>query len=135
MDLDLATAIADCGKNFSVCLHRLLSAMQRQTQELQPAFVRDMERSAPDLFRRVLLRRREIIQRHFGKLLSAGQKAGLIRKDIPLNVAIEILIGMTEAIVNPAKVMELELTPGKAFSTVIAIYLEGMITPKGRREQ
>jgi AcrR family transcriptional regulator len=132
VDADLAFAVADCGKNFSVCLHRLLVAVQRQTQELQPAFVRDVQRSAPELFQRVLERRREIIQRHFGRLLAAGQKAGLIRKDIPLRVAIEILLGTTEAIINPAKVLELELTPGKAFSAVIAVFLDGMITAKGR---
>ncbi len=135
VDADLATAIVDCGTNFSVCLHRLLSTMQKHTQELQPAFVRDMQRSRPDLFGRVRIRRRQIIQNHFGKLLAAGQKRGLIRKDIPLHVAIEILIGTTEAIVNPAKVMELELTPGKAFSAVIAVFLEGMITAKGRQRR
>ena len=74
--MTLAAAVADCGKKFSVCLHFLLVSIQRQTQELQPAFVRDMQRSAPELFRRVQTRRGEIIQRHFSKLLTAGKKRG-----------------------------------------------------------
>ncbi len=133
VDADLEAAVADSGKNFSAALQRLLLAVQRQTQELQPAFVRDMQRSAPELFHRVQGRRRAIIQRHFGRLLSAGQKAGFIRRDIPVKVAIEILLGTTEAIVNPAKVLELQLTPQKAFANVIAVFLEGMISRNGKR--
>ena len=121
------------GNEFSAALQRLLLAVQRQTQELQPAFVRDMQRSPPELFQRVQRRRRAIIQRHFGRLLSAGQKAGFIRRDIPVKVAIEILLGTTEAIVNPARVLELQLTPQKAFADVIAVFLEGMISRNGKR--
>ena len=135
VDDDLGAAVADCGEKFSDCLRLLLVSIQRQTQELQPAFVRDMQRSAPELFRRVQMRRAEIIQRHFSKLLTAGQKVGLIRKDIPVKVAIEILLGTTQAIIHPVKVLELGLTPEKAFSAVIAVFLEGMITVQGEERK
>jgi AcrR family transcriptional regulator len=133
VDHDLAAATADCGKDFSASIHRLLDCVQQHTAELQPAFVRDVQRSAPEIFEKVRVRRQEIIQRHFNKLLAAGQKVGRIRADIPLRVAIEILLATTQAIINPQKVLELKLTPEKAFRAVISVFLDGMRTAKGKR--
>jgi len=135
VDADLGDAIAGCAQDFLGALRQLLVCLQKHTEELQAAFVRDVRRSAPELFRKVEAWRGKIIQRHFTRLLSAGQEVGLIRKDIPLQVAIGILLGMTQAIVNPAKVAELNLTPRSAFSAVITVFLEGMITTKGRTSE
>lgn len=133
VDADLGAAVASCAEDFPGALHRLLACVQQHTDELQPAFVRDVSRSAPEVFRSIQRRRGEIVRRHFTKLLSAGQSAGLIRKDIPLALEIEILLVATQAIINPAKVMELNLTPKNAFAAVITVFLEGLITTKGRK--
>jgi hypothetical protein len=45
---------------------------------------------------------------------------------------IEILLGMTEALINPTKMAELGLTPKAGFSLVITVILEGVLTDKGR---
>jgi AcrR family transcriptional regulator len=132
VDADLSAATVRSDKDFPAALHQLLVCLQRHTAELQPAFVRDVRKSAPEFFQRVQARRQDMIQRHFTKLLSAGRKVGIIRKDIPLAVAIEILLGATQTVVNPAKVAELDLTPKSAFTAVISVFLEGMITAKGR---
>lgn len=132
VDRDLGEAIAGCERDFSGALNRILVCLQKHTEELRPAFVRDMRRTAPKVFARIQTRRQDIIERHFTKLLSAGQKLGLIRKDIPLRVAIEILLGATRAIVNPAKVTELNLTPQTAFQSILSVFLEGMVTAKSR---
>jgi AcrR family transcriptional regulator len=135
VDADLNRVTAECSTNFLAALHQLLVCMQRHTQEVQPSFVRDVRRAAPELFQIVQARRRDIIQRHFSKLLAAGQKVGIIRKDIPLKVAIEILLGTTQAIMNPQKIAELNLTPKSGFSAIITVFLEGMITKKGRAKR
>ena len=46
---------------------------------------------------------------------------------------IEILLGVTEAIVNPPKLAELGLTPKEGYLTIISVILEGVMTEKGRR--
>lgn len=76
-------------------------------------------------------RRRELIHRHFQKLFRQGRKAGTVRKDIPVAIIIEILLGVTQAIVNPTKLVELNLTPQTAFSAVLQVVLEGVITRNG----
>jgi len=119
--------------DFSVALHELLAATQRELDEIKPPFVRDMRQKAPHVFKMVERRRADLIQRHFGKLFVEGQRIGMVRKDIPANLMIEILLATVQAIVNPTKVEELGLTPKSAFSAVVKVVLEGVIAGKGRK--
>ncbi len=113
-------------------LHRLLACMQRHTGEIQPSFVRDMRRETPEFFKLVEDRRRQVIQRYFGKIFEAGRRAGIIRKDIATRLMIEMLVGVTEAIMNPTKMAELGLTPNTGYTSVVSVILEGLLTEKGR---
>jgi AcrR family transcriptional regulator len=132
LQADLTGIVSECSADFSVCLHRLLACLHRHTDEIQPGFVRDVQREEPELFEVVRAKRRDLIQRSFGKVLSQGRRQGLIRNDIAIPVMIEILLGAVDAVVNPAKVTELDLTPRGAFSAVITVILEGVLTPCGR---
>jgi len=77
-------------------------------------------------------RRRDVIQRYFGKLFDEGRRAGIIRKDIRSKLMIEILLGATQAIMNPPKMAELGLTPKTGFLTIIMVILEGVVTKETR---
>jgi hypothetical protein len=45
---------------------------------------------------------------------------------------IEMLVGATEAIMNPTKMAELGLTPNTGYTSVVTVILEGLLTEKGR---
>jgi hypothetical protein len=45
---------------------------------------------------------------------------------------IEMLIGVTEAIVNPPKLAELGLTPTTGYMSIMTVIFEGLLTDKGR---
>jgi hypothetical protein len=75
-----------------------------------------------------------VAQRYIAKLLADGRKAGMIRKDIPVKLVIEILVGAAHAIMKPPKMAELRLTPKTGFSAIITVILEGVITEKGRSQ-
>jgi AcrR family transcriptional regulator len=113
-------------------LHELLACVQRHAEEIQPPFVRDIRREAPEMFELVQSRRRSVIQRYFGKLFDDGRRAGIFRKDIPNRMMIEILLSATAAIMTPPKMAELGLTPKTGFVTIITVILEGVLTDKGR---
>ena len=108
-------------------IHRFLQCVQRHTSEIHPAFVRDLGRETPDLFRIVEQRRRRLIRRHVGALFHTGRKEGLIRKDMPVHLLIEILLGAVEAIMIPSKLTELGLTLERGYATVIRVILEGVM--------
>ena len=68
-----------------------------------------------------------MVEKHFGKVLGEGRKLGIVRKDIPAELMIEILLGTIDAIVNPAKMVELQINPDMALSTIIKIFFHGVI--------
>lgn len=113
-------------------LQRLLACMQRHTEEIQPPFVRDIRREAPELFQLVEERRRGMIQRYFGRIFDQGRAAGIIRSDISTELIIEVLLGAVQAIMNPAKMEDLGLEPKTGYSAIVMLVLEGVITPKAR---
>lgn len=132
VEADLDGITTDCSADVLGALHRLLACMQRHTEEIQPPFVRDMRRESPELFKIVEHRRRDVIQRHFGKILGEGRKAGIIRKDMPTTLIMEILLGAVQAIMNPPKMAELALTPKTGYAAIMKVVLEGVMTEAGR---
>jgi AcrR family transcriptional regulator len=131
---DLQAITSEYSADFATGLHRLLACLQRHTEEIRPPFVRDIQREAPDLFRLVQDRRRRVIERSFSKLLGEGRREGLIRKDIPAHLIIEILLGAVEAIINPPRLAELELSVKSGITAIISVILEGALTPEGRKK-
>lgn len=129
-DLERITRVRS--SDFIQSLQQLLACMQRHTDEIQPAFVRDVRREAPELFQLAEQRRAELLQRHFGRLFAAGRRVGLIRKDIPIKWLIDILLGASQAFVNPPKLAELGLTVRDGFSAVVSVVLSGVLTNKGK---
>jgi AcrR family transcriptional regulator len=129
---EMEAITSECSADFPTGLHRLLACVQRHTEEIRPPFVRDIQRETPDLFQVVQARRREVIQRAFSKLLGEGRREGLIRKDIPVYVIIEILLGAVEAIVNPPRLAEFGLSLKSSFTAIVSVILEGALTPEGR---
>jgi AcrR family transcriptional regulator len=127
VEADLERATAEHPTDFPARLQALLACMRGHTDEIGAAYIRDVRREAPELFAQVQAHRRELIQRFFGKLLQDGRKAGMIRKDIPPTMMIEMLLGAVDSIVNPAKMEELGNTPKEAFYQIITIFLEGVV--------
>ena len=119
--------------DFQAALHELVGNAVRELDELKPPFVRDMRQKAPHVFKMVERRRANLIEHFFGKLFVEGQRSGMVRKDLPARVMIEILLAAVQAIVNPTTVEELGLTLRTAFAAVVNVVLEGVITRKGRK--
>ena len=120
-------------RNFPKTLQKLLAGTHRELDEIKPPFVRDMRQKAPDVFKLVERRRAALIQRYFGKFFVEGQRMGMVRKDVPAKLIIEILLAMVQSIMNPPKMEELGMMPKEGFSGILKIVLEGALTAKGRK--
>ena len=119
--------------DFAATLRELLAGTQRELDEIKPPFVRDMRQKAPEVFKVVERRRAALLQRYFGKFFIEGQRAGMVRKDVPAKLIIEILLAMVQSIMNPPKMEELGMMPKEGFTGILKIILEGALTPKGRK--
>jgi AcrR family transcriptional regulator len=114
-------------------LRDLLAGTQRELDEIKPPFVRDMRQKAPDVFKLVERRRGALIQRYFGEFFVEGQRGGMVRKDVPAKLMIEILLAIIQSIMNPPKMEELGMMPKEGFTGILKIVLEGALTSKGRK--
>lgn len=133
VDRDLGRILDGDSGDFPALLSRLLACMRQHLDELQSPFLRDIARDTPELFVKVQARRRTMLQRHFGRLLSEGRKAGMIRKDIPPELMTGILIGAADALINPQKLTELDLSMKAALDTIVTIFLHGVMTGKQKQ--
>lgn len=132
LDQELDDIVAECSKDVLRGLHELLECMHRQIEEIQPPFVRDIRREAPKIFELIKKRRSAAISRCFVAVLENGQKAGIVRKDFSLQATVEILLGATDAIINPAKLAELKMSPTEAYGAIMTLFFDGVLTTKGR---
>ncbi len=135
VEKDLSGITSTRSPDVLASLRRLLACMQHHTDEIKPPFVRDMRRESPETFHMVEVRRRDVIQRHFGTVLSQGRKAGIIRKDISTGLILEILLSAVQVIMNPSRILELGLTPTSGYHAIVTVVLEGVITDSGRRKR
>ena len=119
--------------NFQATLRELLAGTQRELDEIKPPFVRDMRQKAPEVFKLVERRRAALIQRYMGKFFVDGQRLGMVRKDVPAKLIIEILLAMVQSIMNPQKIEELGMMPKEGYSGILKVVLEGALTAKGRK--
>jgi AcrR family transcriptional regulator len=118
-------------KHFGATLHRLLTGIRKQAQEISPTFARDLAREEPALFERIKTKRREVVGRTFTRILRVGQKAKLIRSDIPADILVEILVGLADSVVVPEKVAARGMAPGEMLTIVLKVFLDGVQTKKG----
>lgn len=132
VDADLAQVTAGGRPGLVAAMRELVARLQRHLQEIQPPFVRDMHRTAPEMFKAIQARRRELVERHFGRVLGEGRRKGIIRRDISTGLMIEILLGAIDAILNPAKIVELGLAPEAALSTILTIFFQGVVTERNK---
>ncbi len=132
---DLERILAAPSSDFPDTLQEILACIQRHTNEVKPPFLKDIRQESPQTFQRLETLRRALIGRHFGELMRRGRAAGFIRKDIPAEIIIEILLASVQAIVNPARMEELNLTVKGGFALITKVVLEGAIVTKEKAAQ
>jgi len=66
-----------------------------------------------------------MIERHFGKLIKVGQRAG--------KVLIEVLLAAANAIANSTQLLELGITLSAGVSSILTVVLHGILIQKERR--
>jgi len=125
----LRQATKDPRQEFPALLQNLLAGLQRELEELQPPFLRDMGK-APEAFKRQDQRRTRLIRDHFGRLFREGQRSGDLRSDIPAHLMIETLLAAVHAIINPQKLNELRMSPQETFAGLIDLLLHGAVQRK-----
>jgi AcrR family transcriptional regulator len=130
---ELGRVLAEKSGDFIGTLHQLTSHLQKHAGEAQPVFVRDLSREEPALAEYLVGRRRAIVEKTFAKLLTSGRNAGHVRDDIPIEFLIEMLLAVLETIAVPKYLASHNLSVTECLNQILATFLQGVLTEKGRR--
>ena len=130
---ELGSILGEKSGDFVEALHQLTVHLQKHSGEAQPVFVRDLSREEPALAEYLVMRRRKIVEKTFGKLLACGRDAGHIRDDIPIEFLVEVLLAVLETIAVPKHLASHDLSVTECLNRILSTFLNGVLTEKGRR--
>ncbi len=130
---ELGNVIAEKSDDFVAALHQLTAHLQRHSAEAQPIFVRDLSREEPALAEYLIERRGKIVEKTFVKLLTCGREAGHVRKDIPIEFLIEILLAVLDTIAVPKHLASHNLSLAQCLNQILSTFLLGVLTEKNRQ--
>jgi AcrR family transcriptional regulator len=120
--------------SFTAKLHRFSEAMVQRFLRMGPHIFRDLQRSAPHIYRRIEELRHNNIPLIFGQLVQQGQAAGMVRADLDPKFAIEFWRPAIQSLMHPDTLERLKLSPDQMFTQAIDLFFGGLLTPAGRKD-
>lgn len=123
----------DPSLSFPLKLHRFSEAMANRLR-LLPHILRDLQRSAPQIFRQIEEFRHKNIPYIFGQLIRQGQAAGMVRPDVDPDFACEFWRPAIQTLLHPDTLERLNLTPEQMFARATHLFFGGLLTPAGRKD-
>ena len=125
--------LGDPALSFTVKLHRFSEAMVKRLR-VHPLLFRDLQRSAPHIYRQIEELRHKNIPYVFGRLLRQGQAARMVRADLDPDFAVEFWRPAIQALMHPDTLERLQLSPDEIFRRAINLFFGGILTPAGRKD-
>jgi AcrR family transcriptional regulator len=119
-------------QSFVERLVALFTFVGSRIAQFGPLFLRDIQKSAPDVWREIEEFRRDKLMANFRVILAAGHKEGLFRGDIKDDLLLRMFIKLVEEFVNPTEILSSGLSPAETFESVIKVFFQGILTDKGR---
>ena len=120
--------------NLAEKLHAFIEGMMRRMATLTPRTVRDLQRFAPDLYAKVEEVRGKTLPYVFGRFLADGQKAGMVRTNIPAGFALEFFLHAMQGMLQPVMLDRLRMAPAEVMPTAIDLFFGGLLTSTGRKQ-
>ena len=128
------TLFNDRTLSFTAKLHRFTEAMVQRFTRMGPHVFRDLQRSAPHIYRRIEELRHNNIPHIFGQLVRQGQADGMIRPDLDPDFAIEFWRPAIQSLMHPDTLERLGLPSDRMFAQAVDLFFHGLLTPAGRKD-
>lgn len=119
-------------QSFVETMIALFTFVGSRIAQFGPLFLRDIQKSAPDVWREIEEFRRDKIVANFKVILAAGHREGLFRGDVNDDLLLRMLLKLIEEFVNPTEVLSSGRSPAETFESVIKVFFQGVLTDKGR---
>ncbi len=119
---------------FSQKVHGIVAAAGATLTRASPAMMRDLQRFAPQIYRKIEDLRLKIIPVVFGRLIRNGIAEGMVRPDVDPAFATEFWLHAIRGLVQPAALDRTHFTLGQTLEKALHLFLNGLLTPTGRKD-
>lgn len=126
--------LADRGLNLAEKLRAFIEGMMQRLGALGPATLRDLQRFAPALHRRLETVRARTLPYVFGRFIEEGQAGGLIRSGVSPGFATEFLLQAMQGLTQANVLERLQLAPRDVLARAMDLYFGGLLTAAGRKQ-
>ena len=125
--------IIGSNKDFISKLHELMTFVMYQSTRISKALQNDVERYAPDLWKRIEEFRKHRITDVFSHLVEQGIKEGYVRTDLNQRIFMLVILGSIRNVVNPTVLAQESFSAHEAVENVLTLFFTGILTDQGRR--
>ncbi len=126
--------IQDQGMSFIEKLASLFSFLGKRLSQFGPLLIRDIQKSAPFLWKEIEEIRTEKILKNFKIILEAGRNEGVFREDLDLDLLVQMFLILIQEFLNPEALLSSGRIPSDAFGPVVTVFFQGILTDKARQE-
>lgn len=126
--------IVGSDKDFIAKLHELMSFVMLQSNRIGKALQDDVQRYAPDLWKRIEEFRTRRISEVFSHLVEQGIKEGYVRSDVNTRVFLLAVLGAVRAVINPTVLVQESFSAHDAVQNMLTLFFTGILTDQGRTE-
>jgi len=120
--------------NFIEKLHQIIKYVSHEQNQIRPAALLDIQKSVPDIWKKIMDIQKEQIAIKFTQLIEMGKEQGYIRIDIPSEIITAVYSTVILSMFNPDIYNALNRTLSECFSYAVKIIYEGLLTSKGLQE-
>jgi AcrR family transcriptional regulator len=124
--------IVGSDKDFISKLHELVSFVMLQSTRISKALQNDVERFAPDLWKRIEEFRKHRITDVFSHLVEQGIKEGYVRADVNKRIFLMVVLGSIRNVVNPTVLAQESFSAHEAVDNLLNLFFTGILTERGR---
>lgn len=128
----LAAIASDEENSVSNKLNRGLALVANEMPRFSPAFLRDIQRKAPEIWEELDRQRQKTIQTHFAHLIEEGTREGVLRDDVDPQLLVLVFSTLVQHIINPQTLSQLPLSNTQAFALISGVVFQGILTERGR---
>jgi AcrR family transcriptional regulator len=120
--------ILDSDRDFVEKLGEVMTFLGQEVGRLGKPLQADLQRHAPEVWKRIENFRHERITQNFSLLLEQGMDEGFVRKDVNKKIALLSFLGAVENIIRPSVLVNESFSAREALEGIMAIFFHGILT-------
>ena len=128
------TGLLSSDRGFIEKAMTLSTAVATQASKVSRALFRDVQRHAPDIWKRIEEFRLKTLHTNFTKLIEQGRQEGFVRDDINIRVFMLAYAAAMGQIMTPAVLAVEAFSAIDAVHDIFAIFFQGILSEQGREQ-